>query len=151
MRIKSGGKNFRSSCVLRGWPEMRVKSQKERSPLLDVADAQGTNRSGVPTKARFRIAWFVALSEKKTGTDAECRADGRPARRWSLSLVQMRREARMKFVLIIWFVSKAAIAVTSAQFETVEQCRNALSSVQHEFPGEAIQVGGGCYQATAKP
>ena len=57
----------------------------------------------------------------------------------------------MMFVLIIWFVSKAAIAVTSAQFETVEQCRNALSSVQHEFPGEAIQVGGGCYQATAKP
>jgi hypothetical protein len=57
----------------------------------------------------------------------------------------------MKFVLIIWFVSQSAVAVTSAQFETFDQCRQALSSVQSQFPGEAIQVGGGCYQSTAKP
>jgi hypothetical protein len=57
----------------------------------------------------------------------------------------------MKFVLILWFISKSAMAVTSAQFETVEQCKEALSSVQAQFPGEAIQVGGGCYQAMAKP
>jgi hypothetical protein len=57
----------------------------------------------------------------------------------------------MKFVLILWFISKSAMALTSAQFETVEQCKEALSSVQAQFPGEAIQVGGGCYQAMAKP
>jgi hypothetical protein len=57
----------------------------------------------------------------------------------------------MKFVLIIWFVSKSAISMTSAQFETVDLCRQALTSVQAQVPGEAIQVGGECYQTTAKP
>jgi len=48
----------------------------------------------------------------------------------------------MKFVLIMWFVSKSAISVTSAQFETVDLCREALTSVQAQLRGEAIQVGG---------
>jgi hypothetical protein len=29
----------------------------------------------------------------------------------------------MNFVLIIWFISQSAIAVTSAQFERMEECR----------------------------
>jgi hypothetical protein len=57
----------------------------------------------------------------------------------------------MKFVLIMWSVSKSAISVTSAQFETVDLCREALTSVQAQFRGEAIQVGGECYQTAAKP
>jgi hypothetical protein len=61
------------------------------------------------------------------------------------------REAQMKFVLIMWFVSKSAISVTSAQFETVDLCREALTSVQAQVRGEAIQVGGECYQTAAKP
>ena len=63
----------------------------------------------------------------------------------------MLREAQMKFVLIMWFVSKSAISVTSAQFETVDLCREALTSVQAQFRGEAIQVGGECYQTATKP
>ena len=57
----------------------------------------------------------------------------------------------MHFVLILWFVSQSAISVTSAQFERIEECREALRSVQSEFSGAslAITVGGGCYRATA--
>jgi hypothetical protein len=56
----------------------------------------------------------------------------------------------MNFVLIIWFISQSAIAVTSAQFERMEECRAALQSVQSEFSSETIKVGGGCYRSTAK-
>lgn len=57
----------------------------------------------------------------------------------------------MGFVLIIWFISQSAIAVTSAQFERVEECKEALRSIQGEFSGGVITVGGGCYRATANP
>lgn len=56
----------------------------------------------------------------------------------------------MNIVLILWFVSQGAISVTSAQFERVEECQAALRSVQGQFSGAAITVGGGCYRATAK-
>lgn len=56
----------------------------------------------------------------------------------------------MNFVLILWFVSQAAISVTSAQFERLEECQEALRSIQSEFSGAAITVGGGCYRATAR-
>jgi hypothetical protein len=59
----------------------------------------------------------------------------------------------MSIVLIMWFISQSAISVTSAQFERIDECREALRSVQAEFSGAnlAITVGGGCYQTTAKP
>lgn len=59
-------------------------------------------------------------------------------------------ELYMNFVLIIWFISQSAIAVTSAQFERMEECKAALQSVQSEFSSETIKVGGGCYRSTAK-
>ena len=57
----------------------------------------------------------------------------------------------MGFVLIIWFISQSAIAVTSAPFDGVEECREALRSIQGEFSGGVITVGGGCYRTKANP
>jgi hypothetical protein len=53
----------------------------------------------------------------------------------------------MKFVLIVWLVSKASMAITSAQFDDLEKCKEALQTIQNKFPGEAITVGGECFQA----
>jgi hypothetical protein len=54
----------------------------------------------------------------------------------------------MNFEMILWFISQSAIAVTSAQFERMEECTETLRSVQGEFSGGAIKVGGGCYRTT---
>jgi hypothetical protein len=52
----------------------------------------------------------------------------------------------MKFVLIVWLVSQASMTITSAQFDDLEKCKDALRTLQNRFPGEAITVGGECFQ-----
>jgi hypothetical protein len=52
----------------------------------------------------------------------------------------------MKFVLIIWLVSQGSMAITSAQFDDLEKCQDALRTIQTRIPGEAITVGGECLQ-----
>jgi len=55
-------------------------------------------------------------------------------------------EDGVKFIPIVWLVSQASMAITLAQFDGLQKYKMRCARFQKRFPGEAITLGGECFQ-----